>query len=156
MNVDGKENDVSNPQLSLSFNIWQQPVAPYVKNFKTVICAPITIEVSTDVYDSDMGLRCSPKDEKPSFELELAHNSNHVDMTFVKSVESGNVMIGGSYPNWVAGNENSYQSYNKHYVETYTAPAAVGDWELNILPKNTNNFGYSITEGNIDPAKTKD
>jgi hypothetical protein len=156
MNVDGKANDGANPQMSLYFNVWQQPVVPYVKNFNTVTNAPIMIEVSTDMYNSDMGLRYSPKNEEPSFELGLAHNSSPVNLTFVKSVESGSVTIGGSYPHWAAENENSYQSYNEHYVETYVVPGAIGDWKLNILPKHTNNFGYSITVGDSNPTKIED
>jgi len=30
-------------------------------------------------------------------------------------------------------------------VATYTVPGAAGDWTLSILPKNTENFDYTIT-----------
>ena len=40
-----------------------------------------------------------------------------------------------------------YQNYGDHYVETYKVPGAIGDWELTILPKDTQTFGYSITVG---------
>lgn len=151
MNVNGKANDGINPQINLNFNIWQQPTSPYLKTFSTTTNAPITIEVSTDNYDSSMGLRTSPKHENPSFDLGLTHNSVPVNMTFVKSVESGNVGVGSSYPVWAMMNGNIYQNYGDHYVETYMVPGAPGNWELTILPKNTANFGYSITVGDTNP-----
>ena len=39
-------------------------------------------------------------------------------------------------------------------METYTVPGAIGHWELSILPKNTANFGYSITVGDTNPTIT--
>jgi len=154
MNVDGKANDGTNPQISLYFNVWQPPTVPYVKTFSTTTKAPITVEVSTDKYDSSMGLRTSLKNEDPSFDLGLTHNSIPVNMTFVKSVDSGNVGVGSSYPKWATDNGNIYQNYGDHYVETYTVPGAIGHWELSILPKNTANFGYSITVGDTNPTIT--
>ncbi|MGB9929140.1 MAG: hypothetical protein ACPK85_12180 [Methanosarcina sp.] len=153
MNVNGETNDGANPQLSFTFNVWKQPVAPYIKKFNMTTNAPITIEVSADSYSSDMGLRRSPEKQKPSFELKLTHNTNQVNMAFVKSIESGSIGIGNYYPWTSTENENIYQNYNEHYVETYTVPGKIGDWELSILPKNTNNFGYSITVEDKDSAK---
>jgi hypothetical protein len=153
MNVNGKANDGYNPQLSLSFNVWKQPVAPFVKDFNTRTDAPITFEISSEIYNPDMGLRVSPKEEKPSFKLGLTRNSKNVNMIFVKSVESGAVNIGSNYPISLLENGNVYQSYNGHYAETYTVPGAKGDWKLTILPKNVNNFGYSITLGDTNSKK---
>ncbi len=153
LNVNGKANEGYTSQIGLSFNVWQQPVVPYVKNFNAMTNEPIMIEVSTDIYNMDMGLLCSPKKEKPSFELGLTRNSSHVNMTFVKSVESGSVSLGGYNPLPAVMNENIYQNVNEHYVETYTVPGAIGNWKLSILPKNTNNFGYSITVGDNNLAK---
>ena len=111
---------------------------------------PITIEVSTDTSDNPW--LQSPKKEKLSFELKLKRNKNPVNISFVKSIESGSVGIGGGYSStW----DDNYQNYGTHYVETYTAPGAVGNWELSVLPKNTQNFGYSITVGDSDNSKLK-
>ena len=147
MNVNGNVNDGSSPQINLGFNVWQQPTVPYVKTFKTTTKAPITIEVS---YQSnpDMGLRISPKYEVPSFKLKLTQNSHPVNMTLVKSVESGSPSVGSFYPTWAVVNGNIYQNTYDNRIETYRANGAIGNWELSILPKNTNNFGYSITVGN--------
>ena len=154
MNVEGKVNDGSTQHISLYFNVWQQPVVTYVKTFSTKTNAPITIEVSTDNYDSALGLRISPKDKSPSFSLGLIHNSIPVNMTFVKSAESGSVNIGSNYPIWTMENGNIYQNYGSHYVETYKVPGAIGNWELTILQKNTNNLGYSITIGDSNSTIT--
>src|SRR5665647_2364754 len=147
MNVNGNVNDGLSPQINIGFNVWQQPTVPYVKTFKTTTKAPITIEVS---YQSnpDMGLRISPKYEVPSVKLKLTQNSLPVNMTLVKSVESGSPSVGSFYPTWAVVNGNIYQNTYDNRVETYRAPGAIGNWELSILPKNTNNFGYSITVGN--------
>ena len=147
MNVNGNENDGSSPQINLGFNVWQQPAVPYVKTFKTTTKDPITIDVS---YQSnpDMGLRISPKYEVPSFKLKLTQNSHPVNMTLVKSVESGSPSVGSFYPTWAVVNGNIYQNTYEYHVETYRVHGAIGNWELSILPKNTNNFGYSITIGN--------
>ncbi|MDR7664690.1 hypothetical protein RG963_02580 [Methanosarcina sp. Z-7115] len=147
MNPDGKVNDGSVPQIGLSFKVKRQPAVPYVKTFNTVTTDPITIEVSTDTYGLDMLPRISPKKEEPSFELNLKYNSSPVNMTLVKTTQSGNVDNGYSIPIWAMDDNTTYQSYNKHYVETYTIPGAIGDWELSIFPKNTETFGYSIVLG---------
>jgi hypothetical protein len=148
LNVDGEvdNNYGINPQVSLDFNILEQPMTPYVKTFKTMTNDPVVIEVSTDVYDN-YWLR-SPIKEKPSFELGLTCNSEPVNMTLVKSAESGGASIGGYYPIWTMQNGNVYQNYGTHYADTYIAPGEIGDWKLTLLPKDTGSFGYSITVGN--------
>jgi hypothetical protein len=154
MNVNGKINDGTNPQISMGFSVWQQPAVSYVKTFNTTTNAPMTIEVSISKYDSAMGLRISPIQEKPSFELGLTYNSNPVNMTLVKSIESASPSVGSSSPIWAIENGNIYQNSGESYVETYTVPGAIGVWELTILPKSTNNFGYSITKGTNNPVIT--
>lgn len=148
MNVNDVENIQYNPQLSLSFTAQQPLTSPYVKTFSTTTDAPVMIDVSADTYNSDMGTRISPKIEDPSFCVKLTYNGNPVNLTLVKTIESGNVGTGNIYPTWVSTTGNSYQSYGVHYAETYKVQGAVGDYKLCILPKNTNNFGYSITIGN--------
>ena len=147
MDINGEETvyNIINPQISLDFNVLNQPLVPYVKTFKTVNKKPITIEVSTDTsYNPWLQ---SPKKERPSFDLKLRRNHNPVNMTVEKSIESGSASIGGGYYSTLVDNA-IYQIYGNHYVETYTVSGAVGDWELSILPKNTQNFGYSIMVGN--------
>lgn len=156
MNVDGEtSSDYANyPQLSLDFTVFKQPLIPYVKTFKTANEKPITVDVSA--YTNVNPYLQSPKREKPSFELKLNRNNNPVEMTLVRSVESGTVNIGGGYPQvWPMNGETVYQSFGDSYVETYQVPGAVGDWELSILPKNMQTFGYSITVGDYNYSKSQ-
>ena len=43
--------------------------------------------------------------------------------------------------------QGNYQGGTTTFVETYTVPGAAGKWKLSILPKNAENFEYSITIG---------
>ncbi len=148
MNVGGKANDGSSPQISLYLTTVQKPTVPYVKTFNTTSNVPITIEVSTDYYDQTMGLRTLPKIEEPSLNVNLKSNSHPVKMSLTKTTQSMSVNTGGYYfPVWSMNNNTIYQNYGMHYVETYTVKGATGNWELLIMPKNTNNFGYSINVG---------
>ena len=161
----------NNPQLTLDFNVVKQSPVPYVKTFKTENSDPITIEISTDTSDNPW--LQSPKKEDPSFELELTHNRTPVNMTLVKSIESNSIGIGGYNPSTASifgglmsffggystamggsiDNSKVYQNYIKHYAKTYAIPGAAGDWELKILPKNTQAFGCSITVGDSNYSK---
>jgi archaellum component FlaF (FlaF/FlaG flagellin family) len=150
MNVDGKENYGYDPQIDLNFIVRQQPSVPYVKTFETRTADPITIEVSTYAYGSDSWLRSPPKNEVPSFELNLKYDSSPVDMTLVKITQSGSISVGwNNFPVW-SNDDAIYQNNDRYYTETYTIPGAIGDWELTILPKNTENFEYSITFGDSE------
>ena len=92
MNIDGSENNGYEPQLELYLTVLQQPTDPYVKTFSTKNEDPITIEISSYEYGSNSWLRTPPKDESPSFELSLKYNSRPVDMTLVKTTQTGNVV----------------------------------------------------------------
>jgi hypothetical protein len=148
LNVDGQVNDGSSPQLSLGFTVWKQPTTPYVKTFNATTNDPITIDVSTYNYNSDMGLRISPKDKDPSLDIGLTHDGNPVNLTLVKSVDSGNPNVISSYPGWSIESGSLYQDFAKTHVETYKVQGAIGNWKLSILPHNSNGFTYSITVGN--------
>ena len=151
MGVDGKVNDGSTPQLGLYFTIDEEPTVPFVKAFNTTTTDPITIEVSFSEYDP-MALRVSPKQVKRDIELGLTHDSSPVNMTLVKSVESGYIAA-NSYPKWAIENGNIYQESGNSYVETYKVPGAIGNWKLTILPKNVNSFTYSVTVGDNNLTK---
>lgn len=154
MNVNGvvTPDYTNNPQLNLDLTILKQPLVPYIKAFKTTNKKPITVEVSASTNENPWLI--SPKREKPSFELKIRHNRKTVKMAFAKSVESSTVSIGGSpIPVWPIDDKSIYQDYGKTYVETYTVPGDVGDWELSILPKNMQSFGYSITVGDSKYTK---
>lgn len=149
MNVNGAKNNQYNPRLLLSFTVKKLPAESYVETFSTTTAEPITIEVSADSYNTNMGIRVSPKIEDPSFQLGLTCDGNPVDLVRVKTVKSGVISVGNSYPYWTtAPNDKYLRNGGKHCVETYKASGAVGEYEVSILPKHTYNFGYSITIGN--------
>lgn len=150
MNVEGDEYGYE-PQLELFLTAIQNPSTPYVKTFSTTTKDPITIEVSTYLYNSGLWLRIPPQNEAPSFGLDLKYNSNPVDMNLVKITQRGNVGIGWNYfPVWSDEDGVVYEDYNRYYTETYTVPGGIGNWELEILPKNVQSFEYSITIGDSD------
>lgn len=151
MNVNGNENAGFEPQLDLYLTVLQQPTIPYVKNFSTKTEDRITIEVSTCGYGSNEWLRSPPKDDVPSFELKMKYNSNPVDITLIKTKQNGNVNLGWDCFSACSIEESGiYQNSGNCYTETYTVPGAIGNWELEILPKNTGDFDYSITIGDSE------
>jgi hypothetical protein len=152
MNVEGQTVDVYSNQVNLNFNVWKQPSAPFVKTFSTTSPGKIKIEVSTNVYQNVPILRSSPERGDPSFEISLKYNSSPVGITLKNITKSGSVSVGGySLPTpWESKQGTTYQNFNNRYVETYEVPGAVGDWELSILPKNTETFDYSIVVENSE------
>jgi hypothetical protein len=105
------------------------------------------------------------RDLKPSFEVSLKDPSGKsVTPALVSKKYSGSVnIVDDTYPQPYlpymsarvsAGtetyNQGSYQGGTTTFVETYTVPGAAGDWTLSILPKNTENFDYSIIIGAVE------
>ena len=134
LNIDGTANDGSNPQLNLNFNTIQFPTVPYVKTFKTTNNDPIAIEVSTDLYDQNYGIRISPEKKEPSFDISLKYKSKPVKLSLSKTVDNTYINTGQSFPIWAVEDNVYYQSYGKHHAETYTASGKAGQWELSIMP----------------------
>jgi hypothetical protein len=90
-----------------------------------------------------MGLRISPKDKYPSLDIGLTHDGNPVNLTLVKLVNSGNPNVISSFPGWSNESGSLYQDSAKTHVETYKVQGAIGNWELSVLPENTNGFHWS-------------
>lgn len=150
MNVEGDDYWYE-PQLDLQLTVLQNPSVPYVKAFSTNTKEPITIEVSAYTYSSGSWLRVPPQNEAPSFKLNLKYNSSPVKMNLVKTTQTGNIGIGWNYfPTWSAEDGLIYENYGSYYTETYTVPGQIGDWNLEILPKNVQSFEYSISIGDSE------
>ena len=147
LNIDGSANDGSNPQLNLNFNTIQFPTVPYVKTFKTTNNDPIAIEVSTDSYDQNYGIRISPEKKEPSFDISLKYKSKPVKLSLSKTVDNTYISTGQPFPIWAVEDNVYYQNSGMRHAETYTASGKAGQWELSILPENTESFGYTITVG---------
>ncbi|WP_445475614.1 COG1470 family protein [Methanococcoides methylutens] len=154
-------------KVSMNFDVWQQPEEPFTTTFTSRTDDPITIRISS--MDYNYGSSTSSK--KPSFDIVLKNENGEVRSVLVNTGYSGSVSLGQQYPvpyMMAMGEAASsymevesvmsedmeqpdvYQQGSTGYTETYRFNGAVGEWTLEIMPHNTENFEYSI---NIGPAK---
>jgi hypothetical protein len=148
--------------VSLSFRILPVLKEPYETTFEARTGGPITLEVKA--YQYGYGLYTGGnRNITPSFNISLKDPSgNKITPTLVNTKDIGSIsIIDNIYPqlrplldtssktagNMETYNQGSYQGGTTTFVETYTVPGAAGKWTLSILPKNTENFEYSITVG---------
>ncbi|WP_440946189.1 COG1470 family protein [Methanosarcina sp. T3] len=149
-------------KVSLNFRILPIPEKPYETNFKAGTNGTIDIEISAYQYGYDLYAAEGNRDRTPSFEVNLKDPSGkEVTPTLISTKYSGSInIIDDTYPQpylsyvsaRIAGgmetsNQGSYRGGTTTFVETYTVPGTEGEWTLSILPKNTENFEYSITIG---------
>jgi hypothetical protein len=149
-------------KVSLSFRVLPVMTEPYETFFETNTEEPITIEVKA--YQYGYGLYTNGGNENliPSFNISLKDPSGkEVIPTLTNKKYSGSVnIIEDSYPQpypilydtKAAGStetytQGNYQGGTTTFVETYTVQGAAGKWTLSILPKNTENFEYTVTIG---------
>jgi hypothetical protein len=165
LNIDDPGINEYEGKVSLNFRILPIPEEPYETTFKTADNGTINIEVSAYQYGYGMYTAGGNRDLKPSFEVSLKDPSGkNVTPALVSKKYSGSVnIVDDTYPQPYlpymsarvsAGtetyNQGSYQGGTTTFVETYTVPGAAGDWTLSILPKNTENFDYSIIIGAVE------
>lgn len=149
-------------RVSLSFRILPVMKEPYETAFEAKTDGPITIEVKS--YQYGYGLYTSGGNENltPSFNISLKNPSGKdVKPALVNTKYIGSIsVVDDTYPQpypilydtRIAGdtgtnNQGSYQGGTTTFVETYKVPGAAGKWTLSILPKNTENFEYTVTIG---------
>ncbi|AKB17038.1 hypothetical protein MSWHS_0175 [Methanosarcina sp. WWM596] len=147
-------------KVSLNFRILPILEKPYEATFKAGTNGTINIEVSAYRYGYGLYTAGGKRDLASSFEVSLKDPSgNEVTPTLVSTKYSGSVnIIDDTYQQpylsyvsaRIAGgmetsNHGSYRGGTTTFVETYTVPGATGEWTLSILPKNTENFDYTIT-----------
>ena len=149
--------------VPLSFRILPVLKEPYETSFEARTDDPITIGITAYQYGYGMYTSGGNRDLTPSFKVNLKDPSgNKVTPTLINTKSSGSInIVDNTYPqprplldvsSKIAGNmetynQGSYQGGTTTFVETYTVPGATGKWTLSILPKNTENFEYSITIG---------
>lgn len=136
-------------QIHMNFDVWTPPTEPYIKKFISRTNAPINIKVSTIQYDYGRWMGAgSASDEVPSFEVTLENESDKVEVELVSTSYTGSVNLGiSSLPPWEMESSGIYQESFSGYEEVYSAPGAVGEWTLGILPVNTESFEYEINIG---------
>lgn len=149
--------------VPLSFRILPVLKEPYENTFEAGSDNPITIEIKAYQYGYGLYTAGGNRDLDPSFNVSLKDTSgNEVTPVLVNTKYSGSInIIDDTYPqpypvpyisSRVAGgmeayDQGSYQGGTTTFVETYTAPGAAGKWTLSILPRNTENFEYTVTIG---------
>ncbi|MHB8102456.1 MAG: COG1470 family protein [Methanosarcina sp.] len=149
--------------VPLSFRILPVLKEPYETSFEARTDGPITIGITAYQYGYGMYTSGGNRDLTPSFKVNLKDPSgNKVTPTLINTKSTGSInIVDDTYPqprplldvsskmagNMETYNQGSYQGGTTTFVETYTVPGATGKWTLSILPKNTENFEYSITIG---------
>ncbi len=149
--------------VPLSFRILPVLKEPYENTFEAGSDNPITIEIKAYQYGYGLYTAGGNRDLAPSFNVSLKDPSgNEVTPALVNTKYSGSInIIDDTYPqpypvpyisSRIAGgvetyDQGRYQGGTTTFVETYTAPGAAGKWTLSILPKNTENFEYTVTIG---------
>ncbi len=140
--------------VNLGFGVWKQPAEPFVKTFNAKEAAPMTIEVSSNMFGVPYGYFGSSTNtnkKDPSFAVTLTGSDNTaIPLTKVKTIIKGGVSLGGmnGLPPWESESEGIYQEMGTQIIETYTVNVPAGDLKLGILPQNTQQFEYTITMGN--------
>lgn len=151
-------------RVSLNFRILPVPEEPYETTFKAGTDGNISIEIRAYQYGYGLYRAVGNQNLTPSFGVSLKDPSgNEVTPALLSTKYGGSVsIIDNTYPQpypYVSAripggmetyNQGSYQGGTTTFVETYTVPGAAGDWTLSILPKNTENFEYSITIGAVE------
>jgi hypothetical protein len=155
-------------QVPLSFRILPVLKEPYETTFETKTADPITLEVKAYLYGYGLYNSGENRSLIPSFDVSLKDpagkevtpslvNTKYMGMInivdnvypqpypvpYVSSKIGGSVETSGNK----VGYQGNYQGGTTTFVETYTVPGAEGKWTLSILPKNTENFEYTVAIG---------
>ncbi|MDI9395541.1 MAG: hypothetical protein QM426_09055 [Euryarchaeota archaeon] len=166
LNIDDPGINEYGGKVLLNFRILTIPGEPYETSFKIADNGTINIEVSAYQYGYGLYAAGGKRDLTPSFEVSLKDPSGkEVTPSLVSKKYSGSVsIIDDTCPQpylpymsariglatKTCDQGSYYQAGATTFVETYTAPGTAGDWKLSILPKNTENFEYSITIGDAE------
>jgi hypothetical protein len=154
---------INGGSVPLNFRILPVLKEPYETTFEARTNDPITVEVKAYQYGYGIYTAGGNRDITASFNVSLKDPSGkEVKPVLVSTKSIGSVsIVDDTYPqprpllekssnvmgSMGISNQGSYQGGAATFVETYTAPEAAGKWTLSILPKNTENFEYSVTIG---------
>lgn len=165
LNIDDPVINEYNGAVSLNFRILPTPEEPYETTFKAGTNGTINIEVSAYQYRYGMYNGGGNRDLTPSFEVSLKDPSGkEVTPTLVSTKQIGSINVVDNeytqpYLSYISAKiadgmessgQDSYEGGTTTFVQTYKVPGAAGDWTLSILPKNTENFDYSVTIGDVE------
>lgn len=138
-------------RIMVNFNIWKQPPESYVKKFTMERKEPITIDLTaiSSMYGGLMSaeiLHNMPVRE-PSFDATLTGPDGVVEITPIKKVLTGSVSLSSDPIVTSPSNAGAYQETNARYSVSYAADGKPGEWQLAVMPKNSQSFEYTITLG---------
>jgi len=150
--------------VSLSFRILPVPEEPYENTFEVGTDGPITLEIKAYQYGYGLYTTGGNRDLTPYFNVSLIDPSgNKITPIPVSTKYSGSInIVDDTYPqpsyplpyisSKIAGgmetyDQGSYQGGSTTFVKTYTAQGSAGEWTISILPRNTENFEYTVTIG---------
>lgn len=165
LNIDDRTMTEWSQKVNMNFDVWQQPDEPFATAFTARTDDPITIKVFSVDYNYGGS---STSSTTPSFDVVLKNAESEVKPVLVSTSYSGSVSLGQQYPvpYMMAMDEAAsssmevesvvsedmeqpdvYQQSSTGYTETYRVEGAAGEWTLEIMPHNTENFEYSINVG---------
>ncbi|RXA21328.1 hypothetical protein EQO05_02585 [Methanosarcina sp. MSH10X1] len=150
--------------VSLSFRILPVPEEPYESSFEAETDGPVTLEIKAYQYGYGLYTTEGNRDLTPSFNVSLINPSgDEVTPVLVNTKHSGSInIVDDTYPQppypmpYISSriadgmetyDQGNYQGGTTTFVKTYSAPGAAGKWTLSILPRNTENFEYTVTIG---------
>ena len=159
LNIDDSSIERWSREVHIHREVWKQPETPFRENFSVKAGDKIRIKISTNQYvgyplpqpPGNYGPE-HKEEEKPSFDGALRQATpGGVKLTPEpsKAVKNGHISLGMGYlPPGASSSEEMYHVMSTEYSETYEITNATGGvWTLEILPKNTEGFEYTMEIG---------
>ncbi len=149
LNIDDPEIEEWDQTVHMNIEVWKQPTTPYSDEFSVEQGEAISVMVTARGYKHGSYNRA---EEEPSFNVELSSpSSEKVTPESSKTVKKREVSLGMKYEPYYPGGTASEEPYHVRYTEyskTYKVTNATGgQWTLEILPINVQNFEYTIEIG---------
>ncbi|MDA0524355.1 COG1470 family protein [Methanococcoides alaskense] len=170
LNIDDRTMNEWSQKVSINLDVWQQPEDPFTTSFVARTDDPVTLKIISRDYNYGGS---STSSTAPSFDVVLKNADGQVKSVLISTGHSSTVSLSQQSPIYygIAMDEardramsempvssddqddeqfNVYQQGSTTYTEVYLADGAVGEWTLEIMPHNTENFEYSVNIGPVD------
>jgi hypothetical protein len=151
LNIDDPSIERWNQEVHIGLEVWKQPTTPFREGFAVKQGEKITVEITARQHAYDGYGGGAEENEEPSFDVALTTpEGGKLTSEPSKTVKTGEISLGMDYlPPWELASEGMYHVMSTEYSETYTITNATGGvWALEILPRNAENFEYTIEIGN--------
>jgi hypothetical protein len=169
LNIDDRTMNEWSQKVNMNFDVWQQPEEPFTTSFVAKTDDPVTIKIISRDYNYGGS---STSSTAPSFDVVLKNVDGQVKSVLISSGHSSTVSLSQQSPiMWMVAERsvdgamdeasalgisedeeqfNVYQQGSTTYTEVYRVDGTVGEWTLEIMPHNTENFEYSVNIGPVD------